>query len=419
MTVISGRAKNFFLIFLVFFAKENAFSFQKNTLQYRTIIRFVNVVTGVLLDGDVVTEKLTCKALAYFYAGTEWAADGSPSRKIDRIFPDFSGIFDAAQQYDSSNDSGLWIYSLGEKTDNPFLVERPKEFEKAQKEIENISKAKNEDSFLKDDFSGGHTSKDDEPLLDGSLLGLQKSKSFSERRLLESDRTLRIHFFEDEVLAVQPATWQKSVVVSNGAGFFRKFYDSEMRLYKKEAWTNGDSLEKINLKSSEEYSYLENESKPFSKTLVADGVMQETFYDGNGRVTEFKDYSRSSEEKNGAEEPYFVLLSRTNFSYTDEGKLKEKRYAEYEYSKSDKKKILNTFEKRDVYDYKTQERPPDYYYYEGERLCLETIYSSKDSWITTMYFDDGFSAKAVWLEGKHVRDDFYLNEKIRRSRSYE
>ena len=99
--------------------------------------------------------------------------------------------------------------------------------------------------------------------------------------------------------------------------------------------------------------------------------------------------------------------------------MKEKRYAEYEYSKSDKKKILNTFEKRDVYDYKTQERPPDYYYYEGERLCLETIYSSKDSWITTMYFDDGFSVKAVWLEGKHIRDDFYLNEKIRRSRSYE
>ena len=419
MTVISGCVKKISLIFLVFFAKENAFSFQKNTLQYRTIIRFVNVVTGVLLDGDVKTEKLNCGALAYFYAGAEWTADGSPSRKIDRIFPDFSGIFDVAQQYDSSNDSGLWIYSLGEKIDNPFLVERAKEFEKAQKEIENISKAENEDSIFEDDFSGGSTSKDDEPLLDGSLVGLQKSKSFSERRLLESDRTLRIHFFEDEVLAVQPATWQKSVVVSTDAGFLRKFYDSEMRLYKKESWTNGDSLEKINLKSTEKYSYSENETKPFLKTLFAEGFMQETFYDKNGRITEFKDYSRSSEEKNGTKEPSDVLLSSTNFLYTDDGKLKEKRYAEYEYSKSDKKKILNTFEKRDVYDYKTQELPPDYYYYEGERLCLETIYSSKDSWITTMYFDDGFSVKAVWLEGKHIRDDFYLNEKIRRSRSYE
>ena len=102
----------------------------------------------------------------------------------------------------------------------------------------------------------------------------------------------------------------------------------------------------------------------------------------------------------------YILRSKTNWKYNDEGKIIEKLFSEYEYKKVNKTKKTLTSTKKDVYEYKIKDVMPDYYYYENDVLRMKTIYSNEDSYVTTFYFDGGFVVDSVYENATHTKDIF-------------
>ena len=106
----------------------------------------------------------------------------------------------------------------------------------------------------------------------------------------------------------------------------------------------------------------------------------------------------------------------TRFSYGESGKLMERYYESYDYRRG---KLTDTETKREVYEHKTEDGEPDYYFYENGVLRMKRIYRSVDAYTAYMYFDGGYSSETVYENGKRVRDLFFLYGKLVRSRNYE
>lgn len=398
--------KNLFLFSLVFSAAcSAAFSAPENPGQKREIFRYVYIVNGARLEPEINYDVISNRAFAFAFARIEWTAEGFPRRALDRIYPEFSGIFDSSQVYSASSDEGKWISSLPSgklsfRNENDFSLSRPEEFEDGNSLLENIYK--------------------DSSLLENVPALLETSVPFPEKRLRTSEENLRLHLFETETLSLQFTDEGKVLVVSDGKTFSRKYYDFLSRLSKKENWTSGSSLGEMRLVSSETFEYAGDDVKPLFKTLESGDSVQKITYGGNGKISRVQNFKED------------LLQSRTDFLYTDDGKILEQIYTEHEYSEKRPGKLARTSVKRDVYDYEAQKKllsssssasqedvfPPDYYYYEDGRLCMKTVYSGKNDWISTMYFENGFTVESSWKNGRRFKDDYYLDGKLTRSRIY-
>ena len=71
------------------------------------------------------------------------------------------------------------------------------------------------------------------------------------------------------------------------------------------------------------------------------------------------------------------------------------------------------------FEYKIQDGSPDYFFYEDGKLRVSTIYSSTDSYITTMTFDGGFVVESYYENGRRKKDLLYLNGIVRSVQNYE
>ncbi len=401
--------KIFSFSLFVLILRTAAFS---SSMQAREVLRYVHAVTGRKLDADIDYGGPVNRAFAFFFASTEWNRDGSPSRVIDRLIPSFAGIFDGVQAYNSSSDEGLWIKNISLKTENPFAVKRPAELDEASREVRGLASSTPLETCTPEMENSCES--------DG-IFSFDEKKSASERRLEDSEKHLRLHFYDSEILSLQKKDDESVVVVSDGRIMSRKFYDSSMRLSKKENWTHGKSVSDMNLSSTEFFEYSPDGEKPVLKTVEEKNSRGRFVYDSLGRVSEIQIFSiedEKSEGKNASEKAFTRLVSMTEFSYTDEGRIAEKRFTEYEHSSRGGEKNVRTFTRRDVYDYRDAENPPDYYYYEEGRLRLKTLYSSREAWTSTMYFDGGHTVVSYWKDGVRFRDDYYMDGILRRRRNY-
>ena len=68
-----------------------------------------------------------------------------------------------------------------------------------------------------------------------------------EIRLRNSQNMLRLHSFEKEFISFEENAGQKVIVISDGKKMFRKYFDSNQRLVKKEEWKPGSSISSINI----------------------------------------------------------------------------------------------------------------------------------------------------------------------------
>ena len=488
MALRKGKFPALVLFFLMITAGELAAA-SRNKLQRPELYRYVYTVTGIKPDESVTYYSLTARPVAFYYSSVHWNTKGFPERKLDYLFPEFSGIFDTAGYYYSSGDDISWVSSVEVREENPYSVEEPEEILTARNELEKMEKAgsteKNkedkkdakteneteiekenenenalsEEELLKESLSDEElllkteegisledlpdlqssvhgTSEEDQSLTDGSLLP-RTALSSAERRLKNSENQLRLHIFEEEILSLQNIENEKVVILSDGKKMLRKFLDSNLRLYKLETWKIGKNLKDITLVSSEKFEYTdENAVKPKSKVLTSEKNEQKIRYDEKNRVSEILNFgypeksdsssSKTSSKKTETEiagekdaEKEKLLLGKTEYKYTEENKILEKKYTEYEYSDEKYGKLIASYEKKDVYDYKNPDYPPDYYYYEGGKLCLKTIYSSSRDYITVIYFENDVRVENYYENGKHVKDYFFVENKLKRKKSYE
>ena len=467
------------LIFSLFLCSFPVFSQKRRSAGAENEVnRFVYTVTGVKLSSNVVYYENLPPLVALIYARTVWMDDGSPSRLIDKVLPDFSGCFDIAESLVLSLDSGDWVKEIFKNNPDAYKVTRPLEYQKTMKDLEkegegektggNEASAKETLSSCESDSENGNLSSDNSapaslPALqetgdeEDSLLSSGKLSSIQadspERRLKNSENMLRLHSFEKEFISFESNDTERTIVISDGKKMFRKFFDSSLRICKKEEWKPGNSIASISLLNTEYYTYSNPDTVlPSSKKVVSPDNEKIFTFDEKSRVTKImyfaypENYKEGSGKTAGAagktsdsavnpsgnssgnlsgntdnqnsKKPY-LLLWETSFSYTKSGKLTEKEYISFEYSDEKYGKIVSKEEKKENWFYRIENAEPDYYYYEDEILCLKTEHSSSNDWITTMYFGNGFTVENHWKGGKQIKDLYFYNGKLQRRKNYE
>lgn len=345
--------------------------------------------TGVSDYSGIEKYSGVSKAPAFIMAGTKWTLRRGASRIVDFFMQDYIGVFDVSILYDETSDDGDLIDSIDFAEPDIFTLEEPKELNEIRKEIFGKTvAAKNE---------------------------------IRESRFTDTEKKLRFYSFNDEVLSLQKNQEGYTAISSDNKTAVRKFYDNAFRLYKREFWNLSGGAETSEAAKTENYIYADG-AKPVSAVITEPKKRMEISYDESGRIIISKVFaaenesSEKSADPNAAVEIKFNLKSMTRFSYGESGKLTERYYESYDYRLG---KLTDTETKREVYEHKTEDGEPDYYFYENGALRMKRIYRSVDAYTAYMYFDGGYSSETVYENGKRVRDLFFLYGKLVRSRNYE
>ena len=345
--------------------------------------------TGVSDYSGIEKYSGVSKAPAFIMAGTKWTLRRGASRIVDFFMQDYIGVFDVSILYDETSDDGDLIDSIDFSESDIFTVEEPKELNEIRKEIfEKTVAAENK---------------------------------IRESRFTDTEKKLRFYSFNDEVLSLQKNQDGYTAISSDNKTAVRKFYDNAFRLYKREFWNLSGGAETSEAAKTENYIYADG-AKPVSAVITEPKKRMEISYDESGRIIISKVFaaenesSEKSADSNAAVEIKFNLKSMTRFSYGESGKLTERYYESYDYRRG---KLTDTETKREVYEHKTEDGEPDYYFYENGALRIKRIYGSVDTYTAYMYFDGGYSSETVYENGKRVRDLFFFHDKLVRSRNYE
>lgn len=300
------------------------------------------------------------------------------------------------EDYDSSADDGKWISRLF-ADGGTFSARQPDEYSSVSEILENSGE------------------KEIDEIAGAVFNNLAKTESHSEKKYLNEDKTLSLYSFDDENLSVQKNISGGTIVKSDGKKAVRSYYDEQMRLVKKENWDISGGISSSKISGVQEFKYSDG-SKPVSSVFSSENEKHEISYDKNGRILSSKNYELY--KKDGASSGKFILASRTEWKYSESGKILEKYSEEYSYNKN-RSKIVKTDSKKDVYEYKIQAGLPDHYFYENEKLRISTVYSSEDSYVTTMNFDGGFVVESYFEAGRRKKDLLYLNGSVRSVQNYE
>ena len=100
-----------------------------------------------------------------------------------------------------------------------------------------------------------------------------------------------------------------------------------------------------------------------------------------------------------------------NSDYKNKPELFSRRY-EYTYNET-----VNQNEEGETEE---NEIPPDSKYYENNVLKMKKIYTAqKGAYYTWVYFDENLAVKTYYEDDIRVRDEFYNNGKLFRTKTYE
>lgn len=400
------KAKILFLFFNVFiFCNIYSHSLVKNF--FFELMR--NEVTGVSNDENIKQYAGINKTAFLLMTLPKWTFDNGPVYIFELLDSSFTGEIDVSYENPIDKNYIDEFYSAKNNSSYDFSVKTP--------------------DLLNSDLS--KITEDDKILDDVKNLVESANSSSIERRIFDSEQNLSLFSFNDEILAIQKRDNKNILVSSDDKKTIRRFFDEKSRVYKKEIWDISGSFQNSYLKNEELYFYDEEKTVPSSATLLEENFKYKLTYNEAGKVVASEKYEYIPDTKVTENEQEtkksnvldkgdnYILRSKTNWKYNDEGKIIEKLFSEYEYKKVNKTKKTLTSTKKDVYEYKIKDVMPDYYYYENDVLRMKTIYSNEDSYVTTFYFDGGFVVDSVYENATHAKDIFYSNGNIIRQKVYE
>ena len=123
-------------------------------------------------------------------------------------------------------------------------------------------------------------------------------------------------------------------------------------------------------------------------------------------------------------------MQERTWKYDSENQLLEDLQKEYSYKDSNYNKP-EIFTKRYEYSYPYDAAadepeannntviPPDYKFYENDILKMQNIYSAeKGTYISWVYFDEKLSVKTYYEEDVRVRDEYYNQGRLFRTKIY-
>lgn len=306
-----------------------------------------------------------------------WNEKTGPCPLGELIFPEKKGFYSACVAFDSASDDGSWVDGVIADSD-VFKVSSGVDL--------------NGSSDVIPDFG----------------------TEIISRHIKDSYERLSFFSFGEEILSCTSTNEGKVLVFSDPKKIVRKTFDESMRLFKVEEWKKGEKASG-NPAVVHTFSYSEG-SKPVSSEMISETEKHVFSFDNKGKVIlseNYKQFRKSEKVK-----PRFYKESQTEWTYNDKGKVITKSSLFFDFNKI-YTEVTGKSSKKEVYEYKINDSIPDYFYYENDVLRLSTVYSGETSYITTMFFNDGFVVESVYENNKRKKDIYYLNGNVRRTKVYE
>lgn len=361
---------------------------------------------------DVEQSEIIRKA-ALMCSNTYWTFEHGAARYMDYLYPSCLGFYDSFYDYDSSGDSGNWVDSVGLMNQKKFLITRPAVLDENEKAVEDLyaelnSKDIQHTSDSKENYELDESdSENAEDKVPSVVPEIRQEKK--ERSIRDVDYNIAFFSFETEFLGLQNDSGKKVLVRGDDKNMYRIYYDEKLRVSKKETWKISSGLAGSELVTSHLYTYGDSDL-PVLCVLTGKDYRHEMKYNDKGLVIESKNYVLTDKGD------YIASLSKWRFG--DDGKILEKETVEYNYKKGSIKKIISTESRKEEYQYKVDDKNPDYFYYENNQLRLKKLYSSKDDYVVSTYFDSGFVVESYYKDSTRVKEIFYLDGKIKRIKKY-
>ena len=377
-----------------------------------TIYRFFNDMlifecTGIERSSGIAQKSGVSEIPSVLFTCTKWNDGCQVGNLFDYYVPDCAGLLSAFVAYNAVEDDALWAEDLFFSGENAFVLNRPAELDEAVQELDRMREAEN-------GGAKGELADESEELL-----------QLVENNVRNDAQKKKENSGEGGIVIV--SSFQKKMT--------RQYYDEKMRLVKKEYWDLSGGISGSRKTKTELFEYGEGVF-PVSAQILEESARHLLSYDANGRVCVSRNYravetpADSGKSVSGEKTAdgggtdlekrrQFVLVSRTEWKYTQDGSISEKYYVEYAYKDVSSSMITAKNSKREVFEYKIEGGLPDYYYYENSVLRMQTVYSGENSYMSASYFDGGFVVESYYNEGNHTKDSFYMNGTLWRSRVYE
>lgn len=331
----------FYLIFsfaLLFF--PYALSAQKSASDEK-ICRFFNDMliyecTGLERNGDAARNSGVSRMPAVLFSCIKWTEDCRAGTLFDYYVPECAGLLSAAVVYNASDDGALWTEKLLDSAGTLFVIDRPAELGEA---AERLSKM----------LGSGENGADSEELLnlvgsavsaaesEGASGASSESKPVAVRRLRNAQQMLSLYSYGSEIFSVRRDAEGGSVIVSAfQKKMTRSYYDERVRLVKKEYWDLSGGVSGSAVTRTESFEYGDG-LFPVSARIQEGNERHILSYDENGRVSVSRNYrllempSGDSSSEPSSAKKRFVLVSRTEWKYTRDGKVAETYFVEYVY----------------------------------------------------------------------------------------
>jgi hypothetical protein len=232
----------------------------------------------------------------------------------------------------------------------------------------------------------------------------------------------QMRFFEYKNETLSPQFTDEGLVVIHSAdeNVMRFFYDSEYRLTKKEEWKIRSASDAKKLKT-ELFVYSPESRKVINKEIITEAFDELISYNEKSSPLFSKKYAFNDDRK--------YIVQERKWKYNSENQLLEDLQKEYSYKDSNYNKP-EIFTKRYEYSYPYVKSagdanesnniiPPDYKFYENDILKMQNIYSAeKGTYISWVYFDENLSVKTYYEEEVRVRDEYYNQGRLFRTKIY-
>lgn len=233
----------------------------------------------------------------------------------------------------------------------------------------------------------------------------------------------QMRFFEYKNETLSPQFTDEGLVVIHSAdeNVMRFFYDSEYRLTKKEEWKIRSASDAKKLKT-ELFVYSTEGRKVINKEIITEAFDELISYNEKSSPLSSQKYAFNDDRK--------YIVQERKWKYNSENQLLEDLQKEYSYKNSNYNKP-EIFTKRYEYSYlyaaaadeaeanNNTVIPPDYKFYENDILKMQNIYSAeKGTYISWVYFDEKLSVKTYYEEDVRVRDEYYNQGRLFRTKIY-
>jgi len=324
-----------------------------------------------------------------------WQENECPVYLIEKAVHTYTGKIDSTFDTDS--------FLIAEKYDWVNDVVDEAASEKAGKEFEALELEPPEEVIQAVQEESGAYKEKNIPVTD---------ESPSERRYRDAEGRLSLFSYGTEFFSVTGSQDSRVLVSAEGKTMSRKYYDSLMRLSKKETWNIAETSDQSSVQRTDIYYYNNDEIFPFASVTQFTDRRIESLYNEKGLIYSQTDYSVDGNNDKKIE-------SRTLRKYNEDNKITEESYTRFLYS-ADKKPVQTGSTTRvDVYEYKNPECSPDYFYYDDGTLRMKTVYTDNETYTTTLYFDHDFTVVTEFLHGRRSSETYIQGNRIMRSRTYE